>query len=414
MKIVVVIAAGIADEAVAELDGKTPLERARTPHLDHLASRGILGLTRTVARNEPLDRDAGLLAALGRRAADGGAAAGALETMGLGVQLGPGDVALRCDLVGLGTGDDGRTLLRDPAVAIGEAEGAALVAELAPALAGGALALYPGRGHRHVLVWRGGDPAVRTRPPWAVVGKPIDGALPEGAGADALRALVEGSRTLLADHPACRALRERGAPAPDALWPWGAGRTPALEPLGRPALAGALVAAAPHALGAGALAGLACVPVDGATGAVDTDLRAKAREGLAALDRFDLVVVHVEAANAATALGDASRKLATIERLDEELIGSLLEGLRQRGGPWRLLVTSDHAASCAGRAPTAEPVPFVVYVSDDEQKARGVARGFNERDARDQGIFIPDAQGVIERVCRRAQAATAAAAPQEA
>ena len=70
-------------------------------------------------------------------------------------------------------------------------------------------------------------------------------------------------------------------------------------------------------------------------------------------------------------------------------------------GPWRLLVTSDHAAPSATRGPSAEPVPFAVYVSDDEQKQRGVERGFSERDARDQGIFIPEAHGVLERVCRQ-------------
>ena len=391
MKIVVVVGAGLADEPVGDLDGKTPLDRARTPHLDHIASRGIFGLTRTISRGAPVDRDAGLLAVLGYPPAEQ-VGAGVLEAVGLGIPLQPDDVAFRCDLIGLETAADGRTQLRDPVAGLVDPEmGRTLAADLAPGLARGGLTLHPGLGHRHVLVWRAGDDAVRTTAPHAMVGKPIDPFLPSGPGADDLRALIESSQALLAEHPLCRAFREQGGAAPSALWPWGPGRRTSLKPLARLGVAGAIVASAPHALGAGMLAGLAQVPAGGT----------EVEQGLRALERHDLVIIHVESPNTAALLGDAHRKIAAIERLDEEIVGPLLEGLRQRGGPWRLLVTSDHAAPSATRAPNAEPVPFAVYVSDDEQKPRGVERGFSERDARDQGIFIPEAHGVLERVCRQ-------------
>jgi 2,3-bisphosphoglycerate-independent phosphoglycerate mutase len=260
-----------------------------------------------------------------------------------------------------------------------------------------------------VLVWRGGDDGVRTRPPYAIVGKGIDESLPDGPGADVLRALIESSQALLAEHPFCRALREQGGAAPGALWPWGPGRRPSLQTMARFGVAGAIVAGAPHAIGAGLLAGLTHVPATGAPGAFDADLRATVEQALRALDRYDLVVIHVEAPNTAAMLGDAQRKVGAIERLDEEVVGPVLQGLRQRGGAWRLLVTSDHAAPSATRTPSAEPVPFAVYVSDDDQKTRGLERGFSERDARDQGIFIPEAHGLLERVCRRAEQSAASA-----
>jgi 2,3-bisphosphoglycerate-independent phosphoglycerate mutase len=406
MKIVVVVGAGVADEPIADLDGKTPLDRARTPHLDHIASRGIFGLTRTISRGAPIDRDAGLLAVLGQAPAES-AAAGVLEAIGLGVALGPADVAFRCDLVGLETSPEGRLVLRDPAATLADPEmGRTLAVDIAPAVASAGFTLHPGHGHRHVLVWSNGDDRVHTTAPYAMVGKPIDGALPDGPGAEALRALIDGSQALLAAHPICRALREQGGAAPGAFWPWGGGRRPSLRGTARLGVAGAIVAVAPHAIGAGVLAGLTHVPP---AGAVDTDLRAAVEQGLRALDRHDLVVIHVEGPNTAALLGDAQRKVGAIERLDEEVVGPVLEGLRQRGGAWRLLVTSDHAAPSATRAPSAEPVPFAVYVSDDDQKTRGVERGFSERDARDQGIFIPEAHGLLERVCRRSESATAPA-----
>jgi 2,3-bisphosphoglycerate-independent phosphoglycerate mutase len=66
-----------------------------------------------------------------------------------------------------------------------------------------------------------------------------------------------------------------------------------------------------------------------------------------------------------------------------------------------VLVAPDHATPCAARTHTAEPVPFVVAISTDEAKPRAAARGFNERDARENGIFIAEAHTLVERVLRR-------------
>ena len=78
----------------------------------------------------------------------------------------------------------------------------------------------------------------------------------------------------------------------------------------------------------------------------------------------------------------------------------MLEGLRQTAGEWRILVMPDHPTPCALKTHTDDPVPFVVYVSNDERKPRGVARGYSERDAREQGIFILEAHRLLERLLR--------------
>jgi 2,3-bisphosphoglycerate-independent phosphoglycerate mutase len=65
------------------------------------------------------------------------------------------------------------------------------------------------------------------------------------------------------------------------------------------------------------------------------------------------------------------------------------------------MVLPDHPTPCATKTHTDEPVPFVVYVSSDEQKPRPQARGYNERDAREKGIFIPEAHTLLARLLRR-------------
>jgi len=243
---------------------------------------------------------------------------------------------------------------------------------------------------------------MRTTPPHDLSDKPIARAFPEGPGAEVLRELIERSRSLLAEHPLCEARRARGERAPTALWFWGQGRRPRLPTLReRFGIEGAVIAAVDLVNGLGVLAGLARVTVPGATGYLDTDFRAKAEYGLRALAERDFLFLHVEAPDEGGHLGDPQKKVEAIENFDEKTVGPLLEGLRAMGGEWRVLVMPDHPTPCALKTHTADPVPFVVYVSADEQKPRALSRGYNERDARDQGIFIPDGHTLLERLLRR-------------
>ena len=92
--------------------------------------------------------------------------------------------------------------------------------------------------------------------------------------------------------------------------------------------------------------------------------------------------------------------MTAIERMDEHCVEPLLEGLRRMGGDWRVLVAVDHATSSTTRLHAADPVPFCVCTHRDESKPRGQKRGFSERDAREQGIFIQDAFTLLDRLVR--------------
>ena len=47
-KYIILVGDGMGDYPLEELGGKTPLEVARTPHMDELALRGRMGMARTV------------------------------------------------------------------------------------------------------------------------------------------------------------------------------------------------------------------------------------------------------------------------------------------------------------------------------------------------------------------------------
>lgn len=100
------------------------------------------------------------------------------------------------------------------------------------------------------------------------------------------------------------------------------------------------------------------IDVPGATGYIDTDYAAKGRAAVAALDRFDVVFVHIEAPDEAGHLGDAAEKVKAIEQVDRHVVGPVLEKL-QRFESWRILVAPDHPTPVEKRVHTANPPPIL-------------------------------------------------------
>jgi 2,3-bisphosphoglycerate-independent phosphoglycerate mutase len=402
MKSIVVVGDGMADEPIADLGGKTPLEVARTPQLDRMAARGILGLTRTMPAAALGAGDIASLAILGYDPVRYRTGCATFEAAGRGLALEPGDVAFRMNLVTLAQRDDGQVVLADGGGGRPSTdEAGVLVTDLASALGGGGIELHPGIGYRHLLVWRGGEQGMRTMPPYGLVDQPVAPALPQGPGAERLRTLMDRASEILRDHPLCRARRARGEGAPNGIWLWGQGGARTLPPLrDRFGVDGAVVAAADLPRGLGKLAGLAVIDVPRATEQPDGSLRGTTEQVLRALATHDFVFVHVTDPDEGGHLGDAQQKIAAIERLDEELLGPVLEGLRARGDEWRVMAMADHPTPCGRRAHTADPVPFAVYVAAHEAKTTLQKRSYHERDAREQGIFVAEAQTLLERLLR--------------
>jgi 2,3-bisphosphoglycerate-independent phosphoglycerate mutase len=122
---------------------------------------------------------------------------------------------------------------------------------------------------------------------------------------------------------------------------------------------GAIISAVDLVRGVGVLLGWTRIDVPGATGYLDTDYAAKGRAGVAALADHDLVCVHVEAPDEASHEGKADEKVKALERIDQHIVGPLLEAL-PRYGAWRLLVSPDHRTPLRTRAHAYGPVPFAV------------------------------------------------------
>ena len=160
MKYLIILASGAADDPIPELEGKTPLDAARTPGLDALAVDGKTGLVATQPDDLPMAEEVALLAALGYdpRAyftGEAGLAAAAFDT-----RVGPDRIAVRHNLV---TEADG--ILADHAagqISVREAE--ALVAALQGAMDRPDVTFHVGRGFAGVTI----APSVRDGVPECV------------------------------------------------------------------------------------------------------------------------------------------------------------------------------------------------------------------------------------------------------
>ena len=107
MKSIILLGDGMADEPIEELGGKTPLEVARTPFMDALASRGELGMARTVKPGFPPGSDVANMTVLGIDPGRYYTGRAPIEATSIGVSLKEDDTAFRINLVNLAFAENG-------------------------------------------------------------------------------------------------------------------------------------------------------------------------------------------------------------------------------------------------------------------------------------------------------------------
>lgn len=388
MKYIVLLGDGMSDKKLEELEGKSPLQAAKTPNMDFMARRGRLGLAKTVPEGYQPGSDVANLSVFGYDPRTCYTGRSPLEAASIGVELGPDDVAFRLNLVNLRP-QGGRVYMQDYSAGhITDAEGRELVEALQKELGDKEFQFYPGVGYRHLMVWRGGMDRMTLTPPHDITGQEIVDYLPCGEGADRLIYIMNASQMVLFNHPQHkRRAAENKLPA-NSIWLWGHGKAPRMESYKeRFGLTGAVISAVDLIRGIGVYAGLEIIKVPGATGYVDTNYSGKAEAALEALERVDYVYLHVEAPDEASHSGNLADKLMAIESFDELVVGPVMEGIK-RFGEYRILCTPDHPTPVKLMTHTAAPVPFIIYGGETEEKP-GVA-GYDEESAAAAGLMVEE------------------------
>lgn len=365
MKHIIILGDGMADEPIASLGGLTPLQYAQTPYMDELARLGVTGRMKTVADGFHPGSEVANMAVLGYDLPTVYEGRGVLEAASIGVELQPGDMAMRCNLICV----EGEILKNHSAGHITTEESDALIQYLNEQLGSECVHFYTGVSYRHLLVIKGGDKRVACTPPHDVPLHPfrpllVKAEVPEAqATADLLNELILRSQELLKTHPVNLRRQAEGKDMANSIWPWSPGYRPAMRTLKEMYgfEQGAVISAVDLIRGIGVYAGLKVLHVEGATGLYDTNYEGKAQAALEALKENDFVYLHIEASDEAGHEGDVALKIKTIENLDRRAVGPIYEAVKQWKEPVAIAVLPDHPTPCAVRTHTNQPVPFLIW-----------------------------------------------------
>ena len=366
MKHIIILGDGMADWAVPALGNKTLLQYAETPYMDLLARMGRTGMLKTVADGFHPGSEVANMSVMGYDLYKVYEGRGVLEAASIGVELEPGDMAMRCNIICV----EGETLKNHSAGHITTDEADELIQFLNQHLATERIHFYTGVQYRHLLVIKGGDKRVSCVPPHDIPMQPfrqnmVKADCPEAQStAELLNTLILKSQELLATHPVNLKRVAEGKDPANSIWPWSPGYRPKMELLSQkyPLIrSGAVITAVDLIRGIGHYAGLKCIDVEGATGLYTTNYEGKAQVAIAALKENDFVYLHVEASDEAGHEGNIDLKLKTIEYLDKRAIGPIYEAVKNWDEPIAIAVLPDHPTPCEHRTHTAEPVPFLIY-----------------------------------------------------
>ncbi|MDD4631196.1 cofactor-independent phosphoglycerate mutase [Proteiniphilum sp. UBA7639] len=364
-KNIIILGDGMADEPIASLGNKTPMQVADTPYMDMLAKKGRNGLLNTVPDGFAPGSEIANLSVLGYHIPTVYEGRGVLEAASMGVDILPGEMAMRCNLVCI----EGNLLKNHSAGHISTAEAAQLIQFLEKELGNDIFSFYPGVSYRHLLKIKGGDKRLLCTPPHDIPEQPFKPHLiqPEReeavTTADALNKLILNSQELLRNHPINRKRIAAGKDPANSIWPWSPGYRPQMKPLTElyPISSGAVISAVDLIRGIGVYAGLEVIMVEGATGLHDTNYEGKARAALDALKEKDFVYLHIEASDEAGHEGNVPLKVRTIEYLDARIVKTIYEEIRNWNVPVTITILPDHPTPCAIRTHTRDAIPFLIW-----------------------------------------------------
>lgn len=398
MKYIVLLCDGMADRPIPELGNKTPMEVAHKPHMDALANVGVCGTARTIPEGMHPQSDIANLAVMGYDPAIYYRGRSPLEAVSMGIDLGPNDIAIRCNISTVSDEEDynDKTMIDYSSDEISTEEAKELVEYVAQHLNTDDMRLYTGISYRHCLVIKDAQVGTDLTPPHDITGKPVRGCLPKGRYGERLTKFMLDSHELLKNHPVNLARIAKGENPANTCWFWGEGTKPALSPFEELyGLKGGVVCAVDLIKGLGICAGMKVPFVEGATGAKRTDFAAKGRAALELLKSdVDFVYIHVEAPDESGHAGDVQCKIDAIEAIDKDILGYLQDGLSAAGENYAIMLLPDHPTPIEIRTHSTDPVPFVLYRSDAERQGPAV---YTEASAAACGLHVEEGYTLMKK-----------------
>jgi 2,3-bisphosphoglycerate-independent phosphoglycerate mutase len=317
---------------------------------------------------------------------------GPIEAMAMGIELEPGQVAMRCNLVSVLDG----VMTSYSAGNISSAESSELIAAVETELGTERLEFHCGVGFRAILTVKDGVELLETAfsAPHDLTDRPVAGSDPTGPAAALVQDLMERSKDILAAHPVNEARIALGLPPATQIWLFWPGMRPGVVPTFAEmyGLRAGLTSGVDLLRGLAIQTGIDYLDLPGVTDEADNDYRAQMAGALAALDDYDIVFVHVEAPDESSHAGDTAGKVQAIEHIDDLMLRQVIDSDRD---DLRLMVMPDHPTPLVLKTHSAEAVPFLFW---GPGIAANGAQRFTENEARATGFAVTPGHLLLQRL----------------
>ncbi|MGH4140561.1 cofactor-independent phosphoglycerate mutase [Clostridium sp.] len=398
MKYIVVLGDGMADYPVKELNNKTPIQYANTPTIDYMAKHGTLGMVKTVPEGMPAGSDTANMGVFGYNPSVYYSGRSPFEAASMRVAMTDTDITFRCNLVTVSEDEpyEEKIMLDHSAGEITTEESAELISALNEYLSTEAIKFYPGISYRHLMIWDNGPYQWKLTPPHDILGQKVKNYMPGGLKSEVIDEMIRKSNKFLSQHDINKKRVAKGLNPANSIWIWGEGKKPLLSNFyEKYKLKGSVVSAVDLIKGIGLCAGLDVIDVEGATGNIDTNYIGKAKAALIELAKGnDFVYIHVEAPDECGHRHEVENKYKAIEYIDNQIVKVVKEELERIGEDYKMIILPDHPTPLALRTHTSEPVPFLIYQSNNEMDNPNGC--YDEFLAKDTDLYFPEGYKLMD------------------
>lgn len=368
MKYIVVLADGMADEPIEQLNNKTPLMYAKTPNFDRLSQLGEIGLLNTIPEGMSPGSDTANLSVMGYDAKKYYTGRSPLEAISIGAEMSDTDVCFRVNFVTLTEEEPyfQKTILDHSSDEITTEEAATLLQAIKEVFEDETKHFYVGVSYRHALIWNEGSTHVDLTPPHNILGKVIAEYMPKGDHSEFITHMMEKSYEILSTHPVNIERKKKGLRPANSIWPWGEGTKPMIPSfIDLYGKKGAVISAVDLLKGIALAAKMESIDVEGATGNLHTNYAGKVAAAIDTLEKGnDFVYIHIEGPDECGHRGETENKVKSIEWIDEKVVGPIYEYFTKKGEAFKLTVLPDHPTPIRLRTHTNLPIPYFIYSSE--------------------------------------------------
>ena len=388
---------GVGDLPHPDLEGKTPLEAAKTPTMDKIASNGAIGEVISVGKGIAPESDIAVFNMLGYKFDHADyAGRGVIEAIGIGIDFEDGDLALRGNYSTLDENEfivdrrAGRHIEKDDALGVAKE----IEEKIEFSVPGTSVVVSPTIGHRVTVRIRNNSQKLsskiaNTDPAYSNIGGmgvaknvggdlkvekciPLEETEDAKTTANIVNEFSEKTIRILKESNINKKRTEQKKKALSCILLRDAGnKYPEVIPINQKySMNFSCIVDMPVELGISEVLKMKAFEAGGLT-----DYEEKARVAAKAMETQNAIYVHLKGPDEFGHDGDAIGKMKNIEEIDQRFFKTLVENIDSN--KVAIVISADHSTPCINKGHSDDPVP--VLVSGDFIKKDGTTRMTEEQ-----------------------------------